>query len=135
MHMRARLEPEQCRDGDRPGEADFRMTVPLANRRLEREWKTVLAMLRIYCRGHHEAALCGDCRELRDYVRARLERCHFGEERPTCAKCPVHCYQRDRRAQIKLVMRHAGPRMLWEHPWLSLWHMLDGWFRATVTVR
>jgi hypothetical protein len=41
----------------------------------------------------------------------------------------VHCYQKDRRAQIKTVMRFAGPRMMWEHPWLSLCHLLDGWFR------
>jgi hypothetical protein len=27
------------------------------------------------------------------------------------------------------VMRFAGPRMLWEHPWLSVGHLLDGWFR------
>ena len=24
-------------------------------------------------------------------------------------------------------MRYAGPKMLWEHPWLSLCHLLDGW--------
>jgi hypothetical protein len=25
------------------------------------------------------------------------------------------------------VMRYAGPRMLWQHPILSLRHWLDGW--------
>jgi hypothetical protein len=32
-------------------------------------------------------------------------------------------------------MRFAGPRMLWEHPWLSLCHMLDGWFRSAAPAR
>ena len=100
-----------------------------ANPRLAREWKTVSAMLHIYCRDKHAGNLCGDCQELMSYVNLRLDRCRFGEEKPTCARCPVHCYQRDRREQIKIVMRYAGPKMLWEHPWLSLWHLLDGWFR------
>ena len=103
---------------------------PFANRRLEREWKTVSAMVHIYCRDqHHGDALCEDCQQLMSYIRLRLERCRFGEDKPTCAKCPVHCYQKDRRAQIKTVMRFAGPKMVWEHPWLSLCHVLDGWFR------
>ena len=102
-----------------------------ANRRLAREWKTVTAMIRIYCRDRHGAALCRDCAELTQYVSVRLDRCRFGEDKPTCAKCPVHCYQRERREQIKAVMRYAGPKMLWEHPWLSLWHLLDGWLRRT----
>jgi hypothetical protein len=66
-----------------------------------------------------------------NYVSLRLDRCRFGKDKPTCAKCPVHCYQSDRREQIKAVMRYAGPRMMLEHPWLSLWHLLDGWFRRT----
>lgn len=104
-------------------------TPKLANPRLAREWKTVTAMLGIYCRHQHGRSLCAECQELKGYVRLRLDRCRFGEEKPTCAKCPVHCYQRDRREQIKAVMRFAGPRMLWEHPWLSLCHLWDGWFQ------
>jgi hypothetical protein len=88
-------------------------------------------MLRLYCRDQHGGTLCPECRELQDYVRLRLDRCRFGADKPTCARCPVHCYQRDRRDQIKAVMRYAGPRMLWRHPWLSLGHLLDGWFRRS----
>ena len=105
------------------------------SRRLAREWKTVEAMLHIYCREQHGGVHCDDCQELKRYVRLRLDRCRFGQEKPTCAKCPVHCYQRERREQIKAVMRFAGPRMLWEHPLLSLWHLLDGWFRRTRVVQ
>lgn len=99
------------------------------NRRLAREWKTVAAMVHIYCREQHGTPLCGECQGLMRYINLRLDRCRFGADKPTCAKCPVHCYQRDRREQIKDVMRFAGPRILWEHPWLSLCHLLDGWLR------
>jgi hypothetical protein len=106
-----------------------------ANRRLAREWKTVSAMSHIYCRDRHGDKLCKDCQELLSYVNLRLDRCRFGEEKPTCAKCPVHCYQRDRREQIKVIMRYAGPKMLWEHPILSLWHLLDGWFQQPLDLK
>jgi hypothetical protein len=97
-----------------------------ADARLAREWKTVRAMVEIFCRGHHGAELCKDCEALLDYAALRLDRCRFGVEKPTCAKCPVHCYQRNRREQIREVMRYAGPRMLWRHPWLSVCHLWDG---------
>ncbi len=104
----------------------------LSGARLAREWKTMTAMVRIYCRDHHHPGdgLCGECRQFLDYAGVRLERCRFGAEKPTCANCPVHCYQRDRREQARVVMRYAGPRMLWEHPLMSLRHWLDGFRKA-----
>ena len=113
---------------------DIRKTadIPFANKRLVREWKTMEAMIKIYCRDHHRsgATLCAECQGLLDYANVRLKRCRFGAEKPTCAKCPVHCYQRTRREQVKVVMRQAGPRMLWEHPVMSLRHWLDGFREA-----
>jgi hypothetical protein len=109
--------------------------VPFVSKRMAREWKTMEAMIKIYCRDHHRsgATICAECQALLDYATVRLERCRFGESKPTCAKCPVHCYQRTRREQVKVVMRQAGPRMLWEHPVMSLRHWLDG-FRAAPEV-
>jgi hypothetical protein len=103
-----------------------------ASRRLVREWKTVAAMVRCYCRDHHDAAVdfCPECAGLLAYATLRLDRCRFGPEKPTCANCPVHCYQRDRRDRMKTVMRYAGPRMLWRHPILGLCHWLDGFRKA-----
>lgn len=107
-------------------------TAGFAGKRLNREWKTMEAMVRIHCRDHHAPVngFCAECRQLLDYANARLERCRFGAEKPTCANCPVHCYQPARREQIKVVMRYAGPRMMWEHPVMSLYHWLDGFRRA-----
>jgi len=96
------------------------------------------AMVQIYCRDHHRecgrlarsTGLCTECQQFLDYACVRLERCRFGQEKPTCANCPVHCYQRDRREEARVIMRYAGPRMLWEHPVMSLRHWLDGYRKA-----
>jgi len=101
-----------------------------ASRRLDREWNTIAAMIRCYCRDHHSPELCPECRQLLDYAGVRLARCRFGPAKPTCAHCPVHCYQRARREQIKAVMRYAGPRTIWQHPVLSVRHWLDGFRKA-----
>jgi Nitrous oxide-stimulated promoter len=108
-----------------------------ASPRLAREWQTIEVMVHIYCRDHHHhhGELCPECKGLIEYASMRLDRCRFGPEKPTCAKCPVHCYQRDRRDQVKKVMRYAGPRMLWEHPIMSLMHYVDGIKRSTESCR
>lgn len=100
----------------------------LAGIRLAREWDTMTAMVRIYCRDKHHTTgeICDECKQFLSYANVRLERCRFGPEKPTCAKCPVHCYQRERREQVREIMRYAGPRMMWEHPIMSLRHWLDG---------
>lgn len=96
--------------------------------RVTREKKTLKAMLRIYCQGHHgtRETLCDECDQLLAYALERLDRCPFQEGKTTCAKCAIHCYQPKMRKQIRAVMRYAGPRMLWRHPILALLHLLDG---------
>ena len=96
--------------------------------RLQREWATVSAMIRMYCRGKHgrREGLCSACRELAGYARRRLARCPYGPFKPTCARCPIHCYNASMRRRIRSVMRYAGPRMPFRHPGLALRHMLDG---------
>ncbi len=96
--------------------------------RMDRERKTVTAMIAIRCRGQHGTrnGLCEECQALQVYALKRLQRCPFQAGKTTCAKCPVHCYQPDMRERIRAVMRYAGPRMLVWHPVLSLQHMIDG---------
>jgi len=97
-------------------------------RRIEREEKTIEAMIALYCRDHHQAEPmpCETCSDLLAYARKRLDRCPWGEDKPTCAKCPIHCYQPEMREQVRRVMRYAGPRMLLHHPVLAITHLLDG---------
>jgi len=90
-----------------------------------RELKTIEVMVRMYCAEHHgSASLCADCTELFDYAQRRLQRCVFGDAKPNCAKCVVHCYKKEMRERIRVVMRWAGPRMLLRHPILGVRHML-----------
>ena len=88
------------------------------------EKKTIEAMVRVFCAGHHGARLCPECAALLAYAQSRLDRCPFGEGKPTCADCAVHCYKPAMRARVRDVMRFAGPRMLWRHPWLALGHAI-----------
>ena len=97
--------------------------------RLARELATLRAMMSIHCRDRHtpsDGALCADCREVLDYATRRLDRCVFGEDKPTCVNCAVHCYSAPRREQVKAVMCYAGPRMIWRHPVLAIAHIVDG---------
>lgn len=98
-----------------------------AERRVAREWKSIQTMIRIACRNLHGGgkALCAGCEELRAYAERRLEKCPFAEEKPTCVKCPVHCYEAAMRERVRQVMRYAGPRMLLRHPILALLHLRD----------
>lgn len=114
-----------------PAEPETKV-VAFTGKRLNREWETMEAMVKIHCRDLHgsSATPCAECQGLLDYAYVRLERCRFGTEKPTCANCPVHCYQRNRREQVKAAMRYAGPRMLWEHPFMSLRHWLAGFRKA-----
>ncbi len=93
---------------------------------LRREKKTIAAMVAIYCADHHGGhPLCPDCRELLDYALARLDRCRFGERKPVCAQCTVHCYKPAVRERVRAVMRYAGPRMTLRHPVLAAAHLVE----------
>jgi hypothetical protein len=99
----------------------------MAQGRLDREQRTIRAMIDIYCRGVHNRAegLCAECRQLLDYAIQRIDRCPFKENKPACAKCTVHCYKPEMREEIRKVMRYAGPRMLLSHPILTAMHYID----------
>ena len=95
--------------------------------RRAREQKTLQTMIEMYCRAHHwQVFLCGDCAELNHYAQRRLERCVFGDEKPTCANCTVHCYRDDMRERVRRIMRWAGPRMFFRHPLMGVMHVIDG---------
>lgn len=98
---------------------------PLGKHR-QRELRTVGLMIDLY-EQHHPAPedQQGQYRRLFDYATNRLERCYFGEEKPACKHCPIHCYQPLKRQEIKAIMRWSGPRMLLRHPILAIRHLID----------
>lgn len=92
--------------------------------RIEEEKQTIKQMIHFYCR-HKEKnqTLCPACNELLKYAYQRLDHCPFGEQKKTCRQCPVHCYHPEKRQKIKEIMRFAGPRMIWHHPFWTLKHL------------
>ncbi len=93
--------------------------------RIERESKTIAVMISDYCRDHHSGKQCPECLELSDYALERLKKCPFQEGKTICARCPLHCYRPDMREKIRIVMRYAGPRMIYRHPILAISHIID----------
>jgi predicted amidophosphoribosyltransferase len=96
--------------------------------RIKREKRTLDVMIRMYCKAHHGSSkeLCDECNQVLTYALSRLNRCQFQENKPTCAKCTVHCYKPDMRERVRVVMRYSGPRMLLRHPILAVQHLRDG---------
>ena len=105
--------------------------------RVRREKKTVRCMVEIFCRKQHASpeGLCSECADLLSYALWRLDRCPYGTEKPTCAHCPIHCYQPEMRERIRDVMRFAGPKMIFSHGILALRHVLDGMRRCEKPAR
>lgn len=91
------------------------------------EYKTIKAMVKIHCRAHHKPTTsvpCPECIEFLAYANEKLDRCPYGQNKPTCKKCPIHCYKKEQRQQAKAIMRYAGPRMLLKHPVLAIKHLI-----------
>lgn len=93
---------------------------------IEGEKETLRKMITLFCRKqHHRAEVpCEDCRDLFNYACKRLDLCKFGADKPTCEKCPVHCYKPGRREKVKKIMRYAGPRMIIYHPLDAIRHII-----------
>lgn len=93
----------------------------------QKELEVVELMIRLYCRKKHtcKAGLCAACSELLEYVKFRRSKCPWGEEKPFCANCRIHCYKPQMREKIKEVMRFSGPRMLLYHPVIAMNHLVE----------
>ncbi|MDY4942217.1 MAG: nitrous oxide-stimulated promoter family protein [Candidatus Limisoma sp.] len=101
----------------------------MKSNRIEEEKLVVEQMIRLYCRKcEGNAELCLNCRELLAYAHGRLSACRFGNRKPTCKKCPIHCYRPQMKEQIRMVMRWSGPRMLFYHPLAAVRHLLREMF-------
>jgi hypothetical protein len=97
-----------------------------SNSRIEHEGKTVKTMIAMYCHSNHRSAgLCTECSELEEYATKRLDNCPFRGGKTTCTRCRVHCYKPEMRERIRVVMRYSGPRMIYRHPVLAIFHTID----------
>ena len=101
--------------------------------RIEKEKQTVEQMIRLYCRKKEgNGTLCPQCRELLEYAQTRLSRCPFGDGKSTCRICTVHCYKPEMRERMRVVMRWAGPRMLFYHPVAAIRHLWQEYIRRSI---
>ena len=94
--------------------------------RIESEKAVVKKMIRLYYRrklGILEPST--EELELLNYAKQRLTRCKFGNDKPACKRCPIHCYKPDMRAKIRDVMRWAGPRMIIYDPIAAIKHLIN----------
>lgn len=108
--------------------------IELLTGELAKELKTIVAMTHIYCRDHHKqdgeptpsgaTSLCSDCKEFIRFAQFRLAKCPYGQIKPTCKHCPIHCYKKDMKALARTIMIYSGPRMLLKHPLLAIRHLL-----------
>ncbi|WP_263079662.1 nitrous oxide-stimulated promoter family protein [Endozoicomonas sp. Mp262] len=104
-----------------------KLTEPLTGALLY-EHRTIIAMTHIYCAHHHKQAqktgpLCDDCGEFIDFAGFRLSKCPYGQAKPVCQHCPIHCYKKDMKEKARIIMRYGGPRMLLKHPIMAIRHL------------
>lgn len=93
----------------------------------EKEKAIVEDMIRLYCRKVHKRkdGLCPECEEMLCYAKKRSDHCPFMETKTFCVNCKVHCYKSEMREKIKTVMRYAGPRMIFYHPFAAIYHVIS----------
>ena len=97
--------------------------------RIEEEKTTVSKMIKLHClKKHGSRVLCTSCIEIHQYAMQRLDKCRYGNNKPTCTKCSVHCYKLDKREEIRIIMRFSGPLMMLHHPLYALMHIYRGIF-------
>jgi len=102
------------------------VTLKLRERMKSIEKKTLFAMHKMYCKHKHNCnELCVSCSELYNYSVMKMENCYFQPEKPACSRCPVHCYKPTEREKVRDVMRYAGPRMIFRHPILAIFHIIN----------
>lgn len=87
------------------------------------EKETVAFMIRYYCQKYHGKTLCPQCEEVLVYAHHRIDKCPFMETKTFCSTCKVHCYNIEKREEIRKIMRYSGPRMLFHRPLMALKHI------------
>lgn len=93
--------------------------------RKEQEKHLVGKMIDLYALHHRgDKDNSFDTAVLKAYAFSRVDHCRFGNEKPSCKNCPVHCYNAERKLQIRQVMRWAGPRIFFYHPISTLKHLM-----------
>lgn len=93
----------------------------------------------VYCSGKHpgdekgamilpedlgERQLCAECSAFLEYAIAKRLKCPLEDEKPSCKKCRIHCYDKVRREKVREIMAYAGRRLIVGGRLDYLWHYL-----------
>ncbi len=114
------------------------------NKRILRKIKTLRLMIQMYCKKHHHlhhhlhhyrTKLCPECEETIKYALDKSQKCPYKEKASVCETCKIHCYHNEKQEKIKKIMRFSGPKMIFHHPILTIWHLLDKKFASTTSNR
>lgn len=97
------------------------------NSRISKQKKAIAVMIKIYCKKKHSTKdkLCDECETLLKYAILRLDNCKFGNSKPNCSDCKIHCYKKDMKEKITEVMKYSGPRLLLHNPKIAIDHLID----------
>jgi hypothetical protein len=92
-----------------------------------RDLKVLVRFIGIYCNARHDAdirevielpsclgkpdQLCPECAALVAYGIQKRLLCPL-DPKPSCRRCPIHCYSRNYRARIREIMAFSGRRMI-----------------------
>jgi hypothetical protein len=97
--------------------------------RLNTEKKVFRDMVVLYCKKNHTVnSPCEECKKIIDYGFKKIEICPYGESKPFCSKCSIHCYEKNMQKKVKEIMRYSGPRIIFYHPIASLKHLISSIF-------
>lgn len=94
----------------------------------EKEIEVVQLMIQKYCNGVHKSKsgfICEDCKALLNYVILCRNRCPYGDNKPFCSNCDIHCYKPVIKSKIRSVMRYSGPRIILSHPLIAIRHLTE----------
>jgi hypothetical protein len=115
------------------------------NEKQKKDLKILITFIGIYCRSRHagtstgkkplalppelggifkkDVHLCSECASLVAYAVEKRRKCPL-EPKPSCKKCPIHCYSKEYRARIREVMAFSGRHMILRGRLDLLWHYL-----------
>ncbi len=98
----------------------------MATSRIDREKEVVGRMIELYCKKRlGMAEISEEYKTLQMYAHKRLDVCKFGNDKPNCKRCPIHCYKPEMREKIRAIMRWAGPRMIIYNPIAAIRHLFN----------
>jgi len=101
----------------------------MASSRIKREKIVVEKTVKLYCKGRHASriCLCNECKDLLSYVKERIDKCIYNENKTVCSKCKLYCYKRSVKEMMKRITKYSSPRMVLWHPIITLRYIIDSY--------